>query len=93
MAREGLVVRYLSDVRRFGSGVDLSDFRTLSVVRWLMVVGRPALVGRPEPGSRRTSGPSQTSGRCSFGQLLLLVLVLGVLAVLSMVFLLVPGHA
>ena len=47
MAREGPVVWYLSDVRRFGSSVDVSGFRTLSVIRWLMVVGRPALVGRP----------------------------------------------
>ena len=55
--------------------------------------GRPKGAGRPEPGSRRTSGPGRTSVRCSFGQLHLLVLVLGVLAILSMVFLLVPGHA
>ena len=56
-----------------------SGVRQVPDIRWLARV--------------RSSGTCRTSGRCSFGQLLLLVLVLGVLAVLSMVFLLVPGHA
>ena len=41
VAREGPVVRFMSDVRRFGSGQVMSDVRSASVVRALGVVGRP----------------------------------------------------
>ena len=54
-------------------------FPEMSVGRWLVVVGRLVRAGRPVA--------------VDLGQLLRLFLVLGVLAVLSMVFHFVPGHA
>ena len=69
MAREGPVVRYLSDVRRFGSVEVAPDFRGRSDVRTLECVGRPGLVGRPlilaRVRDRRSSGPGRSSGGSS----------------------------
>ena len=78
----------------------------MSVVRWLMVVGRPALVGRPAavafigcsiwlvgtPGVGRPVTVGRSGADASW-HLFLLFRALGVLVVLSMVFLFVPGHA
>ena len=47
VAREGPVVWYLSDVRRFGSVDVAPDFRRRSDVQSLECVGRPGLVGHP----------------------------------------------
>ena len=112
VAREGPVVRYLSDVRRFGSDEVAPDFWGRSDVRTLECVGRPGLVGCPlilawvrdhrSSGLGRSSGGSSGVGRPvptgrpvagASSAALLLVLALGVLAFLSMGFLLVPGHA
>ena len=78
----------------------------MSVVRWLMVVGRTTLVGRPAtvafvgwsiwlvetPGVGRPVTVGRPGADASW-QFFLLFRVLGVLTVLSMVFLFVPGHA
>ena len=93
MAREGPVVRYLSDVRCFSPVEVAPDFRGRSDFRTLECVGRPVLVGRPAvvasvgwpflldecPGVGRPALPDRPVAE-DFGQLLLLVLVLGVLA-------------
>ena len=60
-------------------GLQVLDVRSRLVVQWLPGIGHPVQTGRPVA--------------VDFWQLLRLVLVLGVLVVLSMVFLFVPGHA
>ena len=69
MAREGPVVRYLSDVRRFGSDEVAADFRVRPDVQTLECVRRPGLVGRPlilaRVRDRRSSGPGWSSGGSS----------------------------
>ena len=47
VAREGLVVQYLSDVRHFGSDEVAPNFQGRSDVRTLECVGCPGLVGHP----------------------------------------------
>ena len=93
VAREGPVVRYLSDVRRFGSVEVAPDFRRRSGIRSLECVGRAVLVGRPAaiasvgwpflldecPGVGRPALLGRPVAE-DFRPLLLLVLVLGVLA-------------
>ena len=93
MARKGLVVRYLSDVRHFGLVEVAPDFRRRSDVRSLECVGHPVLIGRLTdvasvgwpflldecPGVGCPALPDHPVAE-DFGQLLLLVLVLGVLA-------------
>ena len=100
VAREGLVIRYLSDVRCFGLVEVAPDIQRRSDIRSLECVGRPAAVASvgwpflpdecPGVGCPASSGHPVAEAS---EQLLLLLIALGVLAVLSMGFLLVPGHA